>query len=122
MRAGLVDVWDDGRIKPGTKWKSEIQKALDSARVAVLLVSQHFLASDFIAESELTPLLQAAEKKGVIIFWIYLSSCLYEGNDIAKFQAAHDLRRPLDRLTKPHRQAILQEVCAKIIRISKNAK
>jgi serine protease AprX len=120
MRDGIVHVWDDERIDSGAKWKEEIQKALASAKVAVLLVSQHFLASDFIAKHELPPLLQAAEEHGVTIFWIYLSSCLYQDTEIATFEAAHDVARPLDRLAKPDRQAILQQICAKLIQTARS--
>jgi tetratricopeptide (TPR) repeat protein len=118
IRDGVVDLWDDTRIVPGAKWKDEILKALRSAKVAVLLVSQHFLASDFISRHELPPLLKAAQEEGVTVFWIYLSSCLYEQTEIASYQAAHDVSKPLDRLDKPHRQAVLSEVCAKLVRLA----
>ena len=118
IRKGIVDIWDDGQISPGTKWKDEIKAALSSAKVAVLFVSQHFLASDFIANHELPPLLKAAQDEGVVVFWVYLSSCLYEQTEIAAYQAAHDLSKPLDRLDRPTRQAVISEVSAKLIRLT----
>jgi hypothetical protein len=121
IRSGLVDLWDDQKISPGANWKKEIQEALASASVAVLLVSQNFLASHFITEKELPPLLKAAGEEGVTIFWIYLSSCLVKQTEIASYQAAHDTSRPLDRLPKSQRQAVLSEVCTKLIQAAERA-
>jgi hypothetical protein len=120
IQKGIVDLWDDTRIKPGANRKEEIQAALGSAKVAVLLVSQQFLASDFIAKHELAPLLTAAQAEGVMVFWIYFSSCLYEQTEIASYQAAHDVSRPLDRLDKPNRQAELSRICAKLVELARN--
>lgn len=118
IMVGTVDLWDDRKIASGAKWKDEIQGALASTKVAALLVSQHFLASEFIAKNELPPLLEAAQKDGVTVFWFYLSSCLYEQTEIATYQAAHDISKPLDRLDKPTRQAVISEACARLIRIA----
>jgi hypothetical protein len=120
IRKGIVDIWDDTQIVPGARWKEEIESALRSARVAVLLVSPDFLASEFIAKQELPPLLKAAQLQGLTIFWFYLSSCLYEQTEIAGYQAAHDISKPLDALSKSRRQAVLSESCAKLIRLAEN--
>jgi hypothetical protein len=114
MRTGAIDLWDDTKIEPGAIWKDEIKKALDSSKVALLLVSANFLASDFIAKNELPPLIKAAKEEGVIVFWIYVSACMYQATEIANYQAAHEIKRPLDQLSKPNRQAVLSEVCARI--------
>jgi internalin A len=53
IRNGRIDYRDDHNLAPGEKWYEELAGYIAHARVAVLLVSPNFLASDFIREKEL---------------------------------------------------------------------
>jgi SAM-dependent methyltransferase len=110
----LLEIWDDSQILPGTNWREQIEKALKSANIALLLVSPNFLSSDFINEYELPPLLNAAEKEGVAIAWIPVSASAFEETAIGQYQALHDPTRPLDKLSRAEQNDALVKICKKI--------
>ena len=114
LRKNSIGLWSDREIKPGAKWQDEIERGLASARVAVLLVSPGFLASDFIDKHELPPLLDKARQQGVRILWVYVSACLYQETEIEAYQAAHDTAQPLDKLRTAKRNEVLVQICQQI--------
>lgn len=94
-----IDFWDDSRIQPGEKWKKEIKLAIDETKVAILLVSTDFLASDFIATDELPPLLEAAEKEGAIILTVILRPCLFDMfDDLKQYQTMNPPSLPVSKM------------------------
>lgn len=107
-------LWDDTRITIGSKWRDEIRTSLASAKVALLLVSDKFLASDFIQKDELPPLLRAANDDGLLIFWVPVGFSMYEATPIAEYQAASDPSRPLSSLNGPSRDKAIVEICKQI--------
>ena len=101
VRQKLVDLWDDTRIDPGQKWRVEIKQALDSAAVAILLLSADFLASDFISANELPLLLSAAAKKDTVILPVIVSPCRFSATPIlSEFQAFNPESEPLNGMTR----------------------
>ena len=73
VRGEKLDLWDDTKIAPGADWAAEIDQAISKARVADLLVSPDFLASQFIADVEFPAILRRAGSDLTII-WIPIRS------------------------------------------------
>lgn len=114
IQSNTIFLWDDSMIKPGDDWEKKIQSALAAARVAVLLVSPDFLASRFISKRELPPLLEAAKKDGIKILWVYLRASNYKSTEIAKYQAAHDISKPLKARNGARQDQELLDICERI--------
>ncbi len=121
-RKGLIDVWADTRVEAGNNWKSEIEAALRRARVAVLLVSADFLASDFIVDNELPPLLQQAEGRGTKIIPLILKPCAFKRDkSLAAFQALNDPTDPLSKLTQDAQEVYFDKLSEYVERLFPSA-
>ena len=116
LRAGgqQIELWDDSQIEPGAKWRAAIETALAQAKVALLLVSDAFLASEFVMNDEVPKLLAAAEAEGVRVLWVSLSPCLVEHTVIGEYQAVLPLDHYLDELPKPQQQRALKTIAERI--------
>src|ERR1035437_3341111 len=68
-KQGDAEVWyDKRRIGGADIWREEIANAIDRADIAILLVSQYFLISDFIMLEELPRLVKRSGEKRLVIF------------------------------------------------------
>ena len=107
---GRLELWNDRQIRAGDEWREEIRKAIDSCQAAVLLVSADFMASDFIYNDELTPLLEAAKSRGVRIIPLLVSSSYYDDSNLSRFQAVNSPSEPLDMLSRGQQEAYYVKV------------
>ncbi|MCW3109706.1 MAG: hypothetical protein JWQ09_4212 [Segetibacter sp.] len=118
-----LNVWDDTMIKPGMVWKNEIQKALDETKIAILLISTDFLASDFIINNELPTLLKTAEMNGAIILSLIVKPSRYAKNQtLSQFQAANDPLHPMINLSEGEQDLILVNLTNRIEEIMETIK
>jgi len=115
VQQGLIQLWEDTRIKPGSNWRQEIRQAIATAKVAILLVSAPFLGSEFITKNELPPLLAAAKRDGTLILPIVVRPCLFKlSKELEQFQAVNSPDRPLSKIKKANQEEVFVQV-AKII-------
>jgi hypothetical protein len=110
-RLGQIARWDDTSIDPGEKWKSRIREAVATARVAVLLVSADYLASDFITSDELLPLLVKAETEGAVIIPVIISPCRFTRTaTLSQFQPINPPSRPLIKMNPGQREDLFVRI------------
>ena len=96
-----IEEWDDQKLRTSDKWREKISNALNNATIAVLLISPYFVASDFIVNNELQPLLENAEKKGVKIMPVMVSPCeTIEESGLLDYQAPNGPDKTLIEMTK----------------------
>ncbi len=106
-----VNFWDDTKIRPGAAWESELLDALGSARVAILLISSHFLDSDYIGGRELPPLLEAAAAASTTVLPVILSPCRYVHHPLlGKLQSVNPPSQPLQGMSAVRREALFLRV------------
>lgn len=127
----MVRTWSDQDIESGENWHGEIQESLQSAKVAILLVSPSFLASEYIRKSELPVLLKNAKEKGVIILPVIVRPCLLtkaifkypdpvkgpEEFSLASLQAGNSPSEVLSGLDEHRQEEILVSVAARVFKI-----
>ncbi len=116
VRSELLEVWDASENRVGDQWREELNVALASARVAVLLVSGAFLQSEFIAREELGIILERQRSGSLRIVWVPVSASSYEVTELEAYQAAIDPKRPLDSFSEAEQQSKAVDICKEIFR------
>lgn len=111
-----LNVWSDTMIEPGQIWFNEIEGAMNRSDAAILLLSPHFLASNFIKNEELPKLLKKYNDGNLKIFWLLVSPCLFEISPLKDIQAAYPLdnNKSLKGMTSSERDRVLVGVMKKI--------
>lgn len=112
---GLIELWDDTKLRAGERWGEEIRRAISLSRIAILLVSAYFLASDFIIKHELPLLLEASESGKMQLIPIVVSQCtLTPRHGLSQLQTANDPQRPLSSMTRNSQDVIFVQVAKRI--------
>jgi hypothetical protein len=80
----------------------------------VLLVSAKFFASEYVWRKELPKILENANDKGATILCLPVSSCLYDGTGIEKYQFVTNPKTPLKLLSEGEREVEYTKLAKRI--------
>lgn len=116
IRDEAFSIWSDKDLEAGENWRAVIESKLASASVALLLVSDAFLASKFIQNVELPAILEAAVDRGLTIFWVPLNFTTVKWNELRKYQACWPSDKPLATLKPVEQDRAIRDICDDILR------
>ncbi|SRR6266516_2569627 len=86
-RQGLITLWHDRQIPPGTEWEGEINRHLNSAQIILLLVSPDFIDSDYCFGIEMRRAMERHQRGEARVIPVILRPTLWQGAPFGKLQA-----------------------------------
>ena len=70
-----IELWCDEVLETGDDWKQEILDHIDRADLFFPLVTANFIASDFIVDEELPPMLKRSGAGGALLLPVIVRRC-----------------------------------------------
>lgn len=90
---------------------------MNEANIAILLVSTDFLASDFIKNNELPPILKKAEAENTKVLCLLVEPSFFLKSELSEFQAVNKPEQTLAEMEKPAQERVFLELMTEIQRI-----
>ncbi|PSN16991.1 hypothetical protein C7293_00230 [filamentous cyanobacterium CCT1] len=99
QREGKIRTWQDQDIEAGTEWAKEIQANLEKADIVLLLITPHFLASDYCYETEIQRAVQRHHEGTARVIPIILEPCGWKYSNFKQLQVLPKDGRPVTSWT-----------------------
>jgi hypothetical protein len=101
-RQGVISSWHDRRITAGSDMGKTISAELESAQIILLLVSAHFLASDYCFEKEMTRALEKHNDGSAIVIPVILHPCDWHSAPFGHLRATPTDGKPVSMYANQH--------------------
>lgn len=95
VREGLIDLWCNRVIAPGSDWQRDIGEELENADIIILLVTADFVASAYCFETELAAALRRQLQDGVHIVPVLVKPVDAAHMPFGRFQTLPRGQRPI---------------------------
>lgn len=104
QRSGIVGVWHDRMITPGSDLTPEIMKQVDTSHVFLFLVSPAFLSSDYCVEKEYLRAKARNDRGEAVVIPVIVRECDWDVHGLRNFAAL-----PLDAVAVTKNAAVKEE-------------
>ena len=87
-RNGNISTWNCRKLLPGEKWDGKIKNELEEADIILFLVSDDFLATDYIWDIEIKRAIEREEEGTATVVPIIVRSCMWEDSPLGVYTTA----------------------------------
>jgi len=101
-RQGVISSWYDRRITAGSDFDKTISSELDSSQIILLLVSAHFLASDYCYEKEMARAIEKHENGSAVVIPVILHPCDWHSAPFGHLRATPTDGKPVSMFANQH--------------------
>lgn len=101
-RQGVITAWHDRRITAGSDIHDSISEELESAQIILLLVSAHFLASDYCFEREMARAMEKHEDGSAVVIPVILHPCDWHSAAFGRLRATPTDGKPISMHANQH--------------------
>jgi hypothetical protein len=115
-RQGFISSWYDRKIEPGTDFVQEIDKHLDTARIILLGVSQHFIRSRYCYLIEMQRAVERHERGEARIVPVLLRPVYWKGTPFRHLEPLPTNYKPITKWA--HRDDAIFEVAEGIRKVA----
>ncbi len=93
----VISDWYDSDLIPGTEWEQDILEHLRTARIILLLISAHFMASPFCQDIEMQEAIARHQARQARVIPILLRPTDWQDAPFAKLQVLPSHAKPVSR-------------------------
>ena len=115
---GLIEVWHDRCIDPGSDWNDEIARELEVADLILLLVSADFLASGYIRAVELRRAIERHRASSAYVVPVILAPSPWQRSLFGNLQALPKDGEPVSSPKWRPRDAALHNIAENIAQLA----
>ena len=118
-----IEFWTDRRITTSELWDNSIRQQIESADIALVLVSQAFLTSRYCQDVEIAGFLNQQKLRGLRIFPVILRACDWRSHEwlrATQFQPSDGRSLESDFRTRAKREELFLKILEDLRKVAED--